>query len=322
MPKNNDKNYIGIDVSKKYLDVCIRSTGEIFRTTNDIAGFKDLKKKIPLPKNSLVAVEATGGYESDAVFFLQKKGFAVAVTNPRQVRNFGKALGKLAKTDKIDAIIIAHFAEVINPKPKKMLGEEEKALSENQQRRKQIVDMVTMEKNRLSKASEPMKKCLQKTIKFLEKQLKEIEYALAQQISKNPEWAAKNKLLCSVKGVGEVTAATMIAGLPELGKISHKEIAALVGVAPLNRDSGNYQGERCTWGGRSDIRTALYMATLVAVKFNPPIKRFYETLCQKGKKKKVALVACMRKLLTVLNAMMRKGVRWTPELVKITPKNA
>jgi transposase len=311
MPKNNNTNYIGIDVSKKYLDVCIRSTGEIFRTSNDPIGFKELKKKLPTSKNSLIAMEATGGYESDAVFFLQKKGFDVAVTNPRQVRDFGKALGKLAKTDKIDAVIIAHYAEAIEPKPKEIIAEEDKILSENQHRRKQLVEMLTMEKNRFSKASERMKKHLQKTIKFLEKQLEELNNALAQQISENSEWAEKSRLLCSTKGVGVITATTLISGLPELGKISHKEIAALVGVAPLNRDSGNYKGERSTWGGRSDVRTALYMAALVAVRFNPQIKRFYETLCQKGKKKKVALVACMRKLLTILNAMIKNRVCWT-----------
>jgi transposase len=312
MSKNDYVNYIGIDISKKYLDVCIRITGETFRTTNDRIGFKKLKKNIKPYKGSLVAMEATGGYESEVLHFLQREGFSVAVSNPRQIRNFGKALGKLAKTDRIDAGIIAHFAEVVKPEPKKIISKDEEELSENQQRRRQLVDMITMEKNRLSKIKGNISRHIKKTIKFLEGQLEEIEKELAQQISKNDEWLAQSKLLCSVKGVGEITATTIIAGLPELGKVSHKEVAALVGVAPLNRDSGNYQGERCIWGGRAEIRTALYMATLVAVKFNPPIKRFYEKLCQKGKKKKVALVACMRKLLTVLNAMAKSRVAWNP----------
>lgn len=319
MPKNSYLNYVGIDVAKKNLDVCIRSTGEVFRVPNDKIGFKVLISRLIAPKDSLVAMEATGGYESDVVHFLQKKGYAVSVTNPRQVRNFGKALGKLAKTDRIDCEIIAHFAEAIKPQPKEIIGSDEKELSENQQRRRQLVDMLTMEKNRLAKMKGNVRKYIEKTIKFIEKQLKEIEERLAEQVSKNAEWSKKSDLLCSVKGVGKVTATTIIAGLPELGKVSHKEIAALVGVAPLNKDSGNYQGERCIWGGRSDIRAALYMATLVAVKFNPPIKIFYERLCLKGKKKKVALVACMRKLLSVLNAMIKNGSFWLANLEEISP---
>lgn len=315
MSKNDYVNYIGIDISKRNMDVCVRSTGEVFRVTNDVSGFKALKKNILFYKGALIAMEATGGYESEVVFFLQKIGFAVAVINPRQVRNFGKAVGKLAKTDRIDAGIIAHFAEAIKPEPKKVASQEEKGLSEAQQRRRQLVDMMTMEKNRLAKAKGSMNKYILKTLKFLEKQLVEIEKELAQQISKNADWVAQKKLLCSVKGVGEVTATALIAGLPELGKVTHKEIAALVGVAPLNKDSGNYQGKRCIWGGRAEIRTSLYMATLVAVKFNPPLKRFYEKLSLKGKKKKIALVACMRKLLTILNAMIKNGTPWEPKLI-------
>ena len=300
------------------MDVCIRSTGEIFRLNNELSGFKELKRRLFLCKNALIATEATGGYESDVVLFLQKKHFKVAVINPRQVRNFAKALGKLAKTDRIDAAIIAHYAEAIKPEPKEMVGESETMLTEKQQRRRQLVDMLTMEKNRLSRAKGSVKTYIKQSIKFLEKQLEEVEKELAQQISDHSEWSAKSKVLCSVKGVGEVTATTLIAGLPELGKIGHKEIAALVGVAPLNRDSGDYKGERGIWGGRSDIRTTLYMATLVGVRFNSVLKKFYEKLCQKGKKKKVALVACMRKLLTILNAMVRDGVEWSPHLSKTT----
>lgn len=322
MPKKSNLNHIGIDVSKKYLDVFIRPTMEAYRVTNDLAGFKELKKRLPSLKQSLAAVEATGGYESEVVEFLQEKGCPVAVTNPRQVRNFGKALGKLAKTDKIDASIIAHFAEVIKPAPKEKVSENEKMLVERQQRRRQLVDMLTMEKNRLAKAKGSVKTGIKKSIEFLEKQLKELEKELEQQISEHEEWSENRKLLCTVKGVKSITATALIAGLPELGKVSHKEIAALVGVAPLNRDSGNYQGERCIWGGRADVRSALYMATLVAVQFNTRLKNYYQKLCAKGKKKKVALVACMHKLLTILNAMIKNRVAWDTKLIETATINA
>ena len=322
MPKNVIKNYIGIDVSKKNLDICLRPSMETFRVTNDQDGFKELKKRLKAPKSSLIALEATGGYESDVVSFLQGKNFNVAVVNPRQVRDFGKSSGKLAKTDRIDAHTIAHFAEVFKPRVKEKASEKELKLGQNQQRRKQLVDMITMEKNRLYQAKGSVKTVIQETIEFLQKQLKKIEAEQEQQISKNTEWSTKCELLCSVKGIGQVTATTLIAGLPELGNIDDKELAALVGVAPLNRDSGDHQGTRGIWGGRADIRTAMYMATLVAVRFNPPLKKVYERLCQNGKKKKVALIACLRKLLIILNAMMRNGTVWSPKLIEETSIHA
>jgi transposase len=311
MSINSYKNHIGIDVSKKNLDVCVRSTGEIFQVSNDLEGFKALKTQLkPYPK-ALVVLEATGGFESALVQFLQKNKKAVAVVNPRQVRDFAKALGRLAKTDKIDASVIAYFGEVVKPEAKALESADALLLKEMQQRRTQLVGMLTMEKNRFRQASSAeLKKSIQALIKLLEKQLKEIEQALTKQVANNPEWSAKKALLQGINGVGETTATIMLAALPELGQASHKEIAALVGVVPYNRDSGQYKGERSIFGGRANVRASLYMATLVGTRCNPILKAFYEKLCKAGKKKKVALVACMHKLLRIMNAMLRNNTAW------------
>lgn len=310
MPEKMYKKYVGIDVSKQRLDVCVRPSDKIFAVENESIGFKLLLKTLKADEDELlVIVESTGGYESAVVLALQAAGFAVSVVNPRQVRHFAKALGYLAKTDKIDARILAHFGEAVQPKVSIMLSKTERELAEKVDRRRQLLDMITMEKNRLGSASSEEKQ-IKKTIKFLEKQLEDLEKRMREVVSKNAAWSAKQEQLCSVKGVGEVTAISLIADLPELGHVSHKEIAALVGVAPLNRDSGTLQGQRHIWGGRCALRKQLYMATLVGVRFNPVLKDFYQKLCLAGKKKKVALVACMRKLLTILNAMIKNGTKW------------
>jgi transposase len=302
---------MGIDVSKAQLDVCIRSTGEIFSVSNNAAGFRRLATRLKsLISSSLVVLEATGKYEAGIVFALQEKGCAVAVVNPRQVRDFAKATGQLAKTDCLDAALLAHFGEAIKPEPTAVLTQTSIELREKVQRRQQLIDMLTMEKNRLQQVIGGIKKQIKKSILFLEKQLAAIEDAINEQVKKDESTAQKKAILSSVKGVGEVTANTLIAELPELGKINQREIAALVGVAPLNRDSGQHRGQRSTWGGRSGVRATLYMATLTATKFNPVIKAFYDRLCQMGKKKKVALVACMRKLLVILNAMVKNNTPW------------
>jgi transposase len=310
------KNHVGVDVSKKYLDVHVRATKEYFRTTNDSAGFKEIRKCLSRYRPCLLIAEATGGYEYGMVQALQKKGFDCAVVNPRQVRDFGKATGRLAKTDKIDAGILAHFGEAIKPLPKALSRIEEETLSETQHRRKQLVDMITMEKNRRAGTRGEVRKNIDKTIDFLEKQLKEMAASLSAQVSENEEWQTKWELLKSVQGVGQVIALTLISELPELGKVSREEIAALVGVAPFNRDSGAKKGQKAIWGGRSNVRSALYMAGLVAVRHNPRLKAFYTKLCESGKKKKVALVACMRKLLVIMNTMIKNNTPWESTFIE------
>ena len=310
MQEKKYEDYMGIDVSKKKLDICIRSSGEVYQVDNDAQGFKVLLKKRRALRKSLVVLEATGRYGERLVQALQKEAIAVAVVNPRQVRDFARGLGRLAKTDELDASVLAHFGEVVKPVETVLRSEQERDLSEKQQRRKQLVDMLTMEKNRLSQAVGSIKKHIKRSIKFLEKQLKDVEKELSLCVATDQGLAEKKALLCSVKGVGEVTAISLMTQLPELGELNARQIAALVGVAPLNRDSGNFRGQRTIWGGRAAVRTVLYMATLVATKYNPKIKAFYERLCTAGKKKKVALVACMRKLLVILNAMVKNNTPW------------
>lgn len=310
MQEKTYQDYIGIDVAKNKLDVCIRSTGECFQVDNTSTGHQLLIKRLSPQANSLVVVEATGGYEQSVVQALQQAAFTLAVVNPRQVRDFAKALGHLAKTDKLDAYVLARFAEAIKPQASAPVSQSRQELQEKQQRRKQLVDMLALEKNRLAQATGSVKEHIKDSIKFLEKQLKALEKELFASIAADKELSAKESLLCSVKGVGKVTALTLITQLPELGHLNQRQIAALAGVAPFNRDSGQWRGQRTIWGGRSTVRTALYMSALVATQFNPVIKKYYERLCAAGKKKKVALVACMRKLLVILNAMVKNNTRW------------
>jgi transposase len=241
------------------------------------------------------------------------QGISVAVVNPRQVRDFAKATGVLAKTDRIDARVLARFAEAVRPEPRPLPTAEVKELEALLSRRRQIVDMLTMEKNRLSiAAAERMKKELKKHIAWLEEALRRADDDIDKTIRKSPAWREQEDLLRSVPGVGPVSARTILAELPELGSLNRKKIAALVGVAPLNRDSGTLQGTRTCWGGRAPIRRVLYMATVAAVRCNPAIRSAYTALRARGKKPKVALIACMRKLLTILTAMVRDQRRWNP----------
>jgi transposase len=322
MSKNEYKNYVGIDVCKRYLDVCVRSSGEYFRVENDDEGFKVIQERLSGYSPCLLIAESTGGYESDMVRALQKKGFSVAVINPRQARDFAKAVGRLAKTDKIDAGVLAHFGEAIKPTPKEISSNEEESLSALAQRRRQLVDMLTVEKNRLSQAHGSIVKGIKKSLEFLTKQLKEVEKQLAERIKGDEERSRKTEVLKSIRGVGQIIAMTLIADLPELGKVSHREIAALAGLAPLNRDSGLMQGKRSIWGGRATVRTALYMGALVGIRFNPALKAFYEKLCQAGKRKKVALIACARKLLTIMNSMIKYNTKWQQNFNEKSVANA
>lgn len=313
MASQEDKIYIGVDVSKNNLDVYIHPLKQELRFSNDKEGLKKLLKSLP-KKVKLIVFEATGGYERLAVQMLSKAKKPVAVVNPRQVRDFAKAMGKLAKTDGIDAAVIALFAEKIEPPLKAPVDEKQQQLADYRARRKQLIDIIVMEKNRLHQSSKVIKKSIEKTISFLNRELESIDEMLRKNISEDPEWSRKDKLLQSVRGVGPVVSATLITELPELGAFKHKQISALVGVAPFNQDSGARVGHRKVWGGRAPIRSILYMATLSACRVNPQIKAFYQRLCASGKKKKVALTACMRKLLVIMNAMLKTNQAWRCEV--------
>jgi transposase len=258
----------------------------------------------------LVVLEATGGLEIPLTGVLAAAGVPVAVVNPRQVRDFAKAAGKLAKTDALDAQVLAHFAEVMRPEPRPLPDAQTQTLAAILARRRQLVEMLTAEKNRLGSARPPVRKSLRTHIAWLERELAHTDSDLAHAIRESPVWREKDELLRSTPGVGPVLTTTLLADLPELGALTSKQITALVGVAPLNHDSGTWRGKRAVWGGRAQVRAVLYMGALVAARFNPVIRAFYQRLCAAGKAKKVALTACMRKLLTILNAMMKHRTAW------------
>ena len=309
----SEKQWVGIDVCQKYLDVHVRPSSQSFQLNNDRVGIGKLISILAKIKPELIVLEATGGMEIDAAIQLTEVGLAVAVINPRQARDFAKATGAIAKTDAIDARVLAHFADAIRPEVRQISDESSRQLEELVARRRQISDMITAEKNRRRGKTNSVQSDINEHIEWLEKRLQEIESQIKSAISVNPDWQQKMDLLTSVPGIGDVVAVTLISSLPELGTISHKSISYLVGVAPLNRDSGKFRGKRRIWGGRAKIRCVLYMAALVAIRFNPAIKAFYERLLQKGKLKKVAITACMHKLLIFLNAMMKKNQAWQPQ---------
>jgi transposase len=305
--------YVGIDVSKATLDVAILPTKEHFVVANDEGGIDELlgKKLAEQLADVLVVLEASGGFERPAVAALAASGVALFVVNPRQARDFAKATGKLAKTDRIDAFVLARFAEAIRPTPRTIPNEEVREFQEILARRRQIVRMMSAEKNRLgASASKAIRGRIEAHVKWLEKELSRTERDLDEAIEASPTLKGNEVLLKSVPGVGPVLCRTLLAELPELGSLSPRELSALVGVAPLNRDSGTLRGRRTVWGGRARVREALYMGALIASRFNPSIKEFYERLVEADKPKKVALVACMRKLLTILNAVMRERTLW------------
>jgi transposase len=303
--------YVGIDVSKSSLDTSL--LGEVSSFANDETGISALVERLLAVSPKLVVLEATGGLERLLVAALLAAGLPVVVVNPRQVRDFAKASGRLAKTDRMDAQVLAHFAQAIEPMQRALPDEAARALADLLARRRQLVGMLTMEKTRLQQARDKgVREDVKAHVAWLEKRLQASEAGLRQAVESSPAWQARRDLLAEVKGVGEVTALTLIALLPELGQIDRKQIAALAGVAPFNRDSGTLRGKRTVWGGRAVVRQVLYMATLTAVRYNPTLKVFYERLRGKGKTAKVALVACMRKLLTMLNAMLRDGKPWQP----------
>jgi transposase len=307
--------FVGVDISKAQLDLALRPEGQ-FSVPNNEAGFAQVLEHLNAVHPTLVVLEATGGLELPLTGVLAAAGVPVVVVNPRQVRDFAKATGRLAKTDALDAQMLAHFAEVMRPEPRPLPDEQTQALAAILARRRQLVEMLTAEKNRLGTAGKPVRKSLRTHIAWLERELSHTDRGLAQTIRESPVWREKEALLRSTPGVGPVVTTTLLATLPELGTLTGKQIAALVGVAPLNRDSGTWRGKRTVWGGRAQIRAVLYMAALVAARCNPVIRACYQRLRAAGKAKKVVLTACMRKLLIVLNAMLKHRTPWRAELVQ------
>jgi transposase len=305
--------YVGIDVAKAYLDIAVRPTHAHWRAANTEDGIAGLTERLRTLQPALVVLEATGGYERTVTAALAVAGVPVAVVNPRQVRDFAKATGKLAKTDTLDADALAHFADAVRPEPRALPEAAAQALDALLVRRRQLVNMLVAEKNRLQAAMAPVRDRVACHITWLEQELADLDDDLDHTIRTSPVWREHDQLLRSVPGVGRVVATTLLAELPELGMLTRQQIAALVGVAPLNRDSGTVRGRRAVWGGRARVREALYMATLVATRHNAVIRAFYARLCTAGKAKKVALIACMRKLLTILNALLKQRTIWNAD---------
>ena len=304
--------FVGIDVSKDRLDVAVRPTGEAWQAPYNSRGVSDLVHRLEKLGPQLVVLEATGGMEMALAGELAASQLAIAVVNPRQVRDFARAAGKLAKTDALDAHALAHFAQAMRPASRPLPDAQSKELMALVARRRQLVEMITAEKNRLRTAAKRIRPKVQEHISWLEESLEDLDRDLGEFIRSSPMWNGKDQLLRSTPGVGPVLSMTLLSDLPELGALNRGEIAALVGVAPFNRDSGALRGKRQVWGGRGQVRAALYMATLVATRYNPVLRSFYQRLCEAGKPKKVALTACMRKLLTILNVMVKHNRHWNP----------
>lgn len=308
--------FCGIDVSKDRLDVSLLPGGECWSVANDPSGTKQLADRLRELGPTLTVLEATGGYEMGAAAALAHASVPLVIINPRQVRDFARSTGQLAKTDRIDAQMLALFGERMRPEPQTLPDADAQLLDALLTRRRQLIEMITAEKNRRGFAPAALKKSITKHITWLERQLSGVDGDIERMIQESALWRAKENLLRSVPGVGPVLSRTLVAELPELGTLGRKQIAALVGVAPLARDSGKLRGRRSVWGGRAGVRATLYMGAMVAARHNPVIREFYQRLIAAGKPKKVALTACMRKLITILNAMVRTQTPWNPDLAQ------
>jgi transposase len=309
------ENFIGIDVSKSTLDICIEPVGQTLHVAYDEVGIGDIVSRLKETSPTLIVIEATGGLEVRIATELASKGLPVAVINPRQARDFAKATGQLAKTDKVDAAMLAAFGRAIRPQVRSLKDMDTRALNDLVSRRRQLIDMRVQETLRLgTAASKPLEKSLNKHIAWLDKRIIEIDNNLTKRLRNSDAWRTKDDLLRGIPGVGAVTALTMLAKCPELGKLNRREIAALIGVAPLANDSGTHRGKRFVWGGRADVRAVLYMATVSAIRCNDTIKAFADRLKKTGKPPKVVIVACMRKLLTIMNAMLKNSTPWNPKI--------
>jgi transposase len=308
-----DMIVVGVDVSKDTLDVFIHPAKEHAAFSNDLSGHAELRRKLGEGSPGLVVFEATGGYEVAVVAALAQAGLPVVVVNPRQVRDYAKATGRLAKTDMMDAEVLALFGEAVKPPIRPIMDEATRELESLIARRRQLLEMIGAESNRLELARGAVKSDVREHIEWLKKRLKGIDGDLERTVRQSPIWREKEDLLRSVPGIGSVTAKTLMAELPELGSLNRRQIAALVGVAPMNRDSGKMLGRRTIRGGRAALRSTLYMAALVATRHNPVIRAFYQRLRTSGKRAKVAITACMRKLITILNAMIKSRTAWGNE---------
>mgnify|MGYP001215566448 CR=1 FL=1 len=309
---NAEECFVGIDVSKAELEVGLIPEEKTWNTSNDHGGIGELVEELSAMSPQLVVLEATGGLEAPLAGAIAAANLPVVVVNPRQVRDFAKASGKLAKTDSIDALVLASFGQSMRPEVRPLKDEQTQELEAIHSRRLQMVEMLTAEKNRLGRTfNKRVKKNTQRHISWLQKRVKETDKDLQELIKNSPIWQEKDAIIRSLPGAGPVLSSTLLCGLPELGTLGHKQIASLVGLAPFNCDSGKYRGQRRVWGDRAKVRSALYMPTLAAIRFNPVIKAFHQRLIKAGKKPKVTITACMHKLLTILNAMMRDRSTWT-----------
>ena len=308
--------FVGIDVAKDRVDVALRPSGDVWEVAYDESGVSALVSRLQSLQPSSVVLEATGGLELPLAAALTAASLPVAVVNPRQVRDFAKATGRLAKTDALDAQVLAHFAEAVRPEVRPLPDSETQELHSLTTRRNQVVAMLVAEKNRLGRANRAVRPRIQSHIQWLEQELSGLDDDLQKTLRRSPVWREKDDLLRSVPGVGQQLSLTLLSHLPELGTLDRKEIAALVGVAPMNRDSGTMRGRRTVSGGRARVRAVLYMGALVASRHNPGIRSFYQRLLASGKAKKLAITACMRKLLTILNAMAKSGQHWNPHAAK------
>ena len=313
---SQEPTYVGIDVSKESVDVAVRPTGRSWSVSYDGAGVDGLVAQLIDLKPAGVITESTGGLELPLVAALAAAALPVAVVNPRQVRDFAKSTGRLAKTDRLDAEVLAHFGEAVRPPIRPLRDKDTQVLGAVLTRRWQVMGTLVAEKNRLRRAASEVRLRIEAHISWLEQELDDLDTELQQRVQSSPLWREKDDLLRSVPGVGPQLSLTLLAYLPELGTLNRKQIAALVGVAPFNRDSGPYRGKRSVWGGRATVRSTLYMGALVAIRFNPVLRAFYQRLLEAGKPKKVALTACARKLLTILNSMTRTGVYWDQTTLK------
>ena len=310
-----NRTWVGIDVAKATLDLHLLPSGQSHSLANSPSGHQQIRNLLPAPEGCLIVLEATGGYERKLVADLLDAGYHVAVVNPKRVRDFARALGLAAKTDRLDARVLASFAEAIRPAPVEKMPAKQAEIQQLVARRRQLIDLRTMESNRLDVTdSRPAKKSIQAVLKLLDRQIAAIEAAIEQLVQSDDDWRQKTQLVQSVPGLGAVTATTLVADVPELGKLNRQQISSLVGLAPFNRDSGTQQGKRSIGGGRKSVRSVLYMAALAARRCNPVIKAFADRLAQHGKPFKVVLTACMRKLLVIANSLVKSGQSWNPKL--------
>ena len=313
MSESTVEKFVGIDVSKGTLDLCIEPAGEALHVDYDDKGISQVVRRLVEVSPTLIVMEATGGLEMRLAGELSAKSLPVAIINPRQARDFAKATGQLAKTDSVDVAILAAFARAIRPAVRPIKDTDTRALDDLVTRRRQLVDMRVQETLRLGTASKIQKKSLAAHITWLNKRITDLDDEMTKRLRASSVWKSKDDLLRSIPGVGEVTSLTMLAKCPELGQLNRREIAALTGVAPLAKDSGKHRGKRFIWGGRADVRAVLYMATVSAMRFNTRIKPFAERLKQAGKPGKVIMVACMRKLLTIMNTILKNNTPWSPQ---------